>query len=116
MQAGDRSADPFAYALNTCKNGDVKPILPLLDFSFDDSGQLDVKFHFHVFTYPAPGSPMRLVFPQLKKNGWPVSGPYCYNGALTGWTLDFDFDSTVGNKVSPRSPPSRPSLRCATFH
>ena len=107
VQVGGIDADPIAYALggdeSTCYLRNARPVLPLFDYTFvdgdgDGDTELDVRFHYRLFTYPKEGSPMRTVFPKLQAKGWPVSGPYCYKNQLIGWTMNFDFDTMKGSK------------------
>ena len=91
-------SDPFAYAKDNCDNGDVKPIMPLFDFKIDENEKLDVNFKFYLFTYPDASSIMRKVFPRLMKAGWPITGPYCYDGEMKGYAINFNYDSNIGNE------------------
>ena len=80
--------DPYAKYLKTCDNGNVKPILPLFDFTFvhdtDGTEKVEVKLDYKILTFPHPGAPMYKLFPTLqermnRRNGdFHISGPYCY--------------------------------------
>lgn len=80
--------DPYHEYLKTCDYGDVKPILPLFDFSFvndtDGTEKVQVKLDYKILTFPKKGAPMYKLFPTLqermnRRNGdFHISGPYCY--------------------------------------
>lgn len=80
--------DPYAQYLKTCQHGNVKPILPLFDFSFvndtDGTERVEVKLDYKILTFPKKTAPMYKLFPKLqermnKRNGeFHISGPYCY--------------------------------------
>ena len=98
--------DPFKKYKSTCENGDVKPLLPLLQFEKgidDESGNktMSIKVDWHLFSYPKKGTPMReKVFPFLMNNGFPVTGPYCYNNdPEEGYAFDFSFNSAHMSKI-----------------
>lgn len=82
-------SDPYQEYLKTCANGNVKPILPLFDFSFvkdpvDGTEKVDVKLDYKILTFPHQNAPMYKLFPTLqermnRRNGeFHISGPYCY--------------------------------------
>ena len=91
-------ADPFNEYYNTCDNGDANPLLPLLTFrkGTDAYGNktMDVGLNWHLFSFPGPDDLMAKVFPRLKSNGFPVTGPYCFNDQVIAWAMDFNFNST----------------------
>jgi hypothetical protein len=92
----DANTDPYAYAL-ACDNGDVKPLLPLLDFYHDANDEFQVKFKYQTFIYP-DNEWERKLFNTWIKDGYPIKGPYCWNGELQGYFLDFNFDTAKPNK------------------
>merc|ERR1712232_121436 len=53
-----------------------------------------------LLTYPNTNSALYYLMPSLKDNGFPFSGPYCYDGDPNrGWTLDLVFDSVEGTTL-----------------
>jgi hypothetical protein len=101
--------DPYVPYLKTCAHGDVKPILPLFDFSFvkdvDGTEKVEVKLDYKILTFPHEGAPMYRLFPTLqermnRRNGaFHISGPYCYgDDPKRGWTFDFNYDSNNENE------------------
>jgi len=80
----------------------VNKVLPRVAFTFvagpgGGAEELVINFDYHLFTHVKPRSIMSREFPRLQRRGYPVSGPYCYRDALTGWTLNMDYDSSVGS-------------------
>lgn len=84
---GDK--DPYEQYLKTCDNGDVKPILPLYEFSFvqdKDTGveSIQVKLDYKLLSIPHKKDIMYKVFPWMQSRvnrrhrGFHISGPYCY--------------------------------------
>ena len=73
--------DPYQEYYNTCDNGDIKPMLPFLDFVFlsNDKGEesLQVKLHHKLLVTPKKGTVIYHSMSLLTKF-LPVSGPYCY--------------------------------------
>ena len=79
--------DPYAQYLNTCNNGDVKPMLPLFEFDFvkADSGEeeVEVNMAYKFMTMPRKKDFMYDMYPTVQKRfnkagmGFHISGPYC---------------------------------------
>lgn len=97
------ASDPFIDYYKTCDNGDLKPMLPLIDFIFlaDENGgeKLHVKLHHKLTVTPKKGSVAYHSMPLLTKL-LPISGPYCYdNDPNRAYTFDIAFDSSVENKL-----------------
>jgi len=92
--------DPYAEYYETCKNGDVKPILPMIQFNFltdDDKRRynetVQVKVNYKILTFPTNPVFGDLV-PMFKKHGAPISGPYCWDdNPNRAYAVDFYFDS-----------------------
>jgi hypothetical protein len=82
--------DPYERYLNTCENGDVKPLLPLFQFDFvkaheeSDEEAIEVKMNYKLMTMPRKKDYMYDIYPKImsrvnKANlGFHLSGPYCY--------------------------------------
>jgi len=95
--------DPYAEYYKTCENGDLKPMLPFIDFVFvqgdDGNEKLHVKLHHKLTVAPHPGSVAYHSMSLLTKF-LPISGPYCYNDdPKGGYTFDIAFDSSVENTL-----------------
>ena len=73
--------DPYIKYHKTCENGDVKPMLPLMDFIFvegdDGEEKLVVKLEHKLFVHIIKGTSAYRTMPILTKI-LPISGPYCY--------------------------------------
>ena len=95
--------DPFKDYYENCDNGDANPLLPLLEFhkGVDEDGNktMDVSFHWHLFSYPDTDLIMHKVWPYLMDNGFPVTGPYCFNNKEIAYALDFDFDTRNASSI-----------------
>jgi len=87
--------DPFIKQYDTCDNGDAAPVLPLIGFTYDEQDKLNVKFKYQAFTYSGTDTIVYKlkIMEKLKKKGFPIKGPYCFNGEKVAYTVDFDFDS-----------------------
>ena len=98
--------DPYEQYLGTCQNGDVRPILPLMEFTFVESPDqpekesVQVQLDYKVLSFPHKSDIMYKLFPRLQKrlnqpgSGFHVSGPYCYGeDPKRGYTFDFTYDS-----------------------
>lgn len=96
----DENYDPYADYYDTCENGDVKPILPMIQFNFlkDDDRRrynetVQVKVDYKILTFPTNPMFGDLV-PAFKKHGAPISGPYCWgDNKDRAYSVDFYFDS-----------------------
>ena len=85
--------DPYDKYLNTCKNGDVKPLLPLFQFDFvqdEDTKEetVDVKLDYKLMSMPHKKDYMYDIFPKIQGKvnrmgfGFHISCPYCYGTFL----------------------------------
>lgn len=95
--------DPYLEYYETCENGDLKPMLPFIDFVFlkgaDGKEKLHVKLHHKLLVTPHPGTVAYHSMSLLTKI-LPISGPYCYNDdPKGGYTFDIAFDSSVENSL-----------------
>lgn len=97
----DESYDPYEEYYETCENGDVKPILPMIQFNFLKEQSKDprynetvqVKVNYKILTFPTNPVFGDLV-PIFKSRGAPISGPYCWEGNKNrAYSVDFHFDS-----------------------
>jgi hypothetical protein len=86
--------DPYEKYLDTCENGDVKPMLPLFQFDFvkkqggvDDGSEneaIEVKLNYKLMTMPRKKDYMYDIYPKIQNRvnraglGFHISGPYCY--------------------------------------
>mmetsp|Transcript_50802 Transcript_50802/g.75287 ORF Transcript_50802/g.75287 Transcript_50802/m.75287 type:complete len:434 (-) Transcript_50802:422-1723(-) len=103
---GHTEFDPYAQYLNTCGNGNIKNILPLVEFEFlkgdpkIDNGreQLNIKLDYQLLTVPPIGSLEYKLMARLMKRGIPVTGPYCYEGELRGFLFDVTYASEMEHK------------------
>lgn len=87
--------DPYKPYLETCDNGDVKPILPLFGYSFvegdDGEEHIEVTLDYKVLTFPHKTDIMYKVYPSLQKRfnkregEFHISGPYCYGECLNDY-------------------------------
>ena len=86
--------DPYEKYKNTCKNGDVKPLLPLFKFDFvqdEDTKEenVEVKLEFKLMSMPRKKDFMYEIFPKIQNRvnkanlGFHLSGPYCYGMYIT---------------------------------
>jgi len=102
----DPDEDPYEQYLNTCENGDVKPLLPLFQFDFikadeeSDEEAIEVKLNYKLMTMPRKKDYMYDIYPKImnrvnKANlGFHISGPYCYgDDPKRGYSFDMNFDS-----------------------
>ena len=99
----EESFEPY---YKTCENGDIKPMLPYVNFTFvrgndvNHTEKLYVRFEMKLLTYPNKESALYYLMPSLQDNGFPISGPYCYDGDPNrGWTFDLVFDSQEGTTL-----------------
>jgi len=114
----DDDWDPYEKYLNTCENGDVKPMLPLFQFDFvkrlggidddDDSEKenIEVKLNYKLMTMPRKKDYMYDIYPKIQNRvnraglGFHISGPYCYgNDPKRGYSFDMNFDSRDPKKM-----------------
>jgi len=83
------SNDPYEKFLKSCKNGDVKPLLPLFQFDFVQDGDgkeetVEVKLDYKLMSMPHKKDYMYDIFPRIQNKvnnmgfGFHISGPYCY--------------------------------------
>jgi len=100
LQATIDGSDPYAKYLGTCDNGDVQPVLPNLEFSFIEDkkaeGGMNIKIvlNYKIFMWVTADKPLLpFALNQMKKLGFPISGPYCYENKLSGYTVDLHYDS-----------------------
>jgi hypothetical protein len=101
----DENSDPYQKYLNTCDNGDVQPLLPLIQFDFEkdlESQQesIQVKLDYKFLSMPSKSDYMYSLFPMVQRRfnkadlGFHISGPYCYgNDPKRGYTFDMNFDT-----------------------
>lgn len=93
--------DIYAPYYNTCENGDAHPTLPIMRYEFSRSNvfpfteTIDIVFSYHLFVAPKMEDTKN--WEKAKDLGFPISGPYCYEGELRGYTVDMDFDSKKGS-------------------
>jgi hypothetical protein len=84
-----KDSDPYEKYLNTCKHGDVKPLLPLFQFDFvqdkdTKEESVEVKLDYKLMSTPRKKDYMYNIFPEIKNKvnalglGFHISGPYCY--------------------------------------
>jgi hypothetical protein len=104
-------ADPYDKYLDTCANGDVKPLLPLFQFDFvedEDTKEetIEVKLNYKLMAIPSKKDYMYDIFPKImgKVNradlGFHISGPYCYgDDPKRGYSFDMNFDSRNPKKM-----------------
>lgn len=110
--------DPYASHLQTCDNGNVQPILPLLELTFtdpnanstksqmtnsddgDDNLQMSFKVQYKMMAVPTLDEPAYRVLPHLqskfqgKGNFNILGGPYCYgDDPMRGYSFDLLLDS-----------------------
>jgi len=96
--------DPYADHLQTCDNGDVKPLLPLFQFDFEEDESknetVQVKLNYKFLTMPNHDDYMYNLYPMVQRKfnaanlGFHISGPYCYgNDPKRGYTFDMNFDT-----------------------
>ena len=94
-QTFPEDVDIYEPYYNTCENGDAHPTLPLWTFEFNRENRapftemIDIILKYRLFVNPSNTD----TWETAKDLGLPVSGPYCYNGELRGYTIDMDFDS-----------------------
>lgn len=85
----DADVDPYHKYLNTCDNGDVQPLLPLIQFDFEKNKQtnqesIQVKLNYKFLSMPNKNDYMYNLFPMVQRRfnqadlGFHISGPYCY--------------------------------------
>jgi len=90
--------DPYLSYYETCKNGDVQPILPSVRFDFiqdTETGNETIKVK---FDYKILSLDYHEFFPKLQKQGYPIAGPYCYdNDPGKAYAFDLSFDSGTPN-------------------
>lgn len=74
--------DPYIDFYETCDNGQIKPMLPIMDFIFvvdkDGTEKIEVKLHHRLLVTPKPGT-MAYKSMSLLTRFLPISGPYCYS-------------------------------------
>lgn len=80
------NGDLYAPFLNTCDNGNIRPILPLYQFEFVRNPQtgnetINVKLDYKILTIPDENAKAWKWMPTLSKRGLPVKGPYCYGAS-----------------------------------
>jgi len=97
-QTGASLDNIYSPYLNTCENGDVQSVLPLITFEFhvdrDGNEILELSLDYKLLVFPKPSDAAYDIMPKLKKKGFPISGPYCYGGDPNrGWTVDMTYDS-----------------------
>jgi hypothetical protein len=84
-----KDSDPYEKYMNTCKHGDVKPLLPLFQFDFvqdkdTKEESVEVKLDYKLMSMPRKKDYMYNIFPEIKNKvnalglGFHISGPYCY--------------------------------------
>lgn len=87
----DADKDPYEKYLDTCDNGDVKPLLPLFQFDFvrrqgedDEKEAIEVKLNYKLMTMPRKKDYMYDIYPKIQNRvnraglGFHISGPYCF--------------------------------------
>jgi len=99
--SGNGDNDPYEKYLNTCANGDVKPLLPLFQFDFvqdkdTKEESVEVKLDYKLMSMPHKKDYMYDIFPKIQSRvnnmgfGFHISGPYCYGTStlhiITRWT------------------------------
>jgi len=100
-QTAPEGTDLYADYYNTCDNGDAHPTLPIVRYEFSQTKTppitetIDIVFQYKLFVAPSMENAKN--WEKAKDYGFPVSGPYCYQGELRGYTVDMDFDSKEGN-------------------
>jgi len=104
IQIQASTADPFQPFYKTCSNGDVKPILPLVTFTFveNNKGQemMRVEVNYEMPIAILPNSSLLKAIKLLQKTSdVPLRGPYCYeNDPQKAYLLDLSYDSIRGDK------------------
>jgi len=105
LSDADPTADPFQKYLQTCDNGDVKPLLPRLQFDFvrdrvTGEERVEVEIKYKLLTIPHKKDYMYSLYPMVQRRfnnadlGFHISGPYCYgDDPKRGYTFDMDFDT-----------------------
>jgi len=105
---GNADDDPYSKYLKTCSNGEVKPMLPSMEFEFvqNDDGEdgtesINVKLNYKLLVVPKKTDYVYKLFPMIQNRmnkagyGFTISGPYCYEeDPRRGYTFDLDFDSS----------------------
>jgi len=100
-QTVPEGTDLYAPYYKTCENGDAHPTLPILRYEFSRSNTppfdetIDIVFSYALFVAPSLEDAKN--WERAKDLGFPVSGPYCYQGELRGYTVDMNFDSKEGS-------------------
>mmetsp|Transcript_6778 Transcript_6778/g.7854 ORF Transcript_6778/g.7854 Transcript_6778/m.7854 type:complete len:522 (+) Transcript_6778:155-1720(+) len=101
----DSTTDPYQKYLQTCDNGDVKPLLPRLQFDFVQDGvtgeeRVEVEIKYKLLTIPHKKDYVYSLYPMVQRRfnnadlGFHISGPYCYgDDPKRGYTFDMDFDT-----------------------
>lgn len=112
------SKDPYAPYLQTCNNGNLQPILPLLELSFmdasddddsnnnnkthpdDDGLEMALKLQYKMIAVPTPDEQAYRILPQLQSKFQGkgffniLGGPYCYgDDPSRGYSFDLQLDS-----------------------
>ncbi|GMI30978.1 hypothetical protein TrRE_jg5902 [Triparma retinervis] len=88
----------------TCEGGDVKPVLPVMEWykgckGKDGKEAMRVKFFYHLLVYPEIDTQLWKTLSKwaADKSKPLISGPYCMNGQLKAFSFDLVFDSFSGN-------------------
>ena len=116
----EHGADPYNEYLKTCDNGNLRPILPSIQFEFSESSRdrnsnnrescrrvepskditLDANVEFKILAIPDKKDQLYDLFPSLQKHfnvkngGFSISGPYCYgDDPERAFTFDYSFSS-----------------------
>lgn len=96
---GPNATDPFEKYAGNCDNGSVQPYLPILHFDFlkdkkNGFEKLNVRLDYKVLVFPDSEDTIYSLMPKLQNEGFPFSGPYCYDDDPNrGWTVDVSYDS-----------------------
>lgn len=99
----DEAFDPY---FETCENGNIEPMLPFVNFTYVQNNDVNrteellVRFEMKLLTYPKKDTALYNLMPSLQDEGFPISGPYCYDGDPNrGYTFDLVFDSIEGTTL-----------------
>lgn len=111
--------DPYTRFWNTCENGTVTPMLPMLSFDFGLSNgvvdTMNVNLQYHMLTMPIPGSDAYSVMPMVQQafdshdntnssssssppSALQITGPYCFRNDVNGswaWALNASLSTPV---------------------
>lgn len=101
-----RIKNPYESYLGTCANGDLEPLLPQFQVSYNHNQSIpmlvDFSLEYQILSIPSDSKkdPLNKLWPAFKKNlkAPNIHGPYCFGGNLNTYSVDVSFpNTTAGN-------------------